>query len=105
MDLFQLNTHNCYQALTEVGAGMSRCEEVVYALQEPYINNKKELSNTPKGYDVFPGHKGDHPRVAIFATRQLQLVELSQFTDRYHVAVKGTIGGFETIIASILFTQ
>ena len=57
LQVIQLNCHNARQAHTEIGITMSKAQNVIILLQEPYVNGKKLLACLPKGHDVFPGKR------------------------------------------------
>ena len=70
-------------------------------VQEPYVNNKKIISNCPQKYDIFPSNKKDNKRTAIFCSRHLKLTEINELCSQKMTTIGGTIGGKNIIFSSI----
>ena len=98
--VFQLNCHNAYQAMTELRLKIKNCSNIVALLQEPYVNNKKNLANLPVGYDSFPGKKDGHKRMCIIASKPLKLTEIAELCSLVTTVVGGIIGAQKVIFCS-----
>ena len=80
---------------------MSKFNNVIAMLQEPYVNNKKNISNCPARYDIFPNNRTGHRRTAIFASRHLKLTEINELCTPNQTTIGGVINDAKIVFASI----
>ena len=100
IEVFQCNLNKAHAAQVELLNKINKVSSFLALITEPYCY-KKRLSIPPKGSTVIPSHKGDHPRAAIFASKDLKIVEIKELSNRDLAAGVVKLDGRTTVILSL----
>lgn len=103
LKFFQANLHHSKSAVIEVNNTLPVKCQTILMLQEPYLRNNKGRNFNLRKFNLFVKVSSDKPRTCILATKDCELILLSQLSsgDLTVVSMKMKINGGErlTILA------
>ena len=102
ISVIQVNLNKAHGAQVELLNKINKLETYIAFITEPYCY-KKKLSIPPKNSTilVLPSKKHDHPRAAIFASKDIILDEITHLTHRDMAIGITKLDGKKTVLISL----
>ena len=81
INVIQVNLNKAHAAQVELLNKINKLQSYIALITEPYCF-KTRLSIPPKNSHVLPTNRENHPRAAIFCSKNIQIYEITELSNR-----------------------